>query len=437
MHLRLMAGWVLVGLCVLGAAQSLSTGEQAPVVFEGRELARVLALSPLPEPELDRTNRFDGQAAAERLGHRLFFDKGLSASAEVSCASCHDPSKEFSDAQPVPETPALFPQGTRRTPSLWNVAQGHWFFHDGRADSLWAQALGPLESAFEMASDRLAILHYIAGEDSLRAEFEALAGPLPKLEQSERFPAHARPDRRAPQAPHALRWGAMAEADREAVNRSFSAVGKLLAAYERRLVKNNSPFDRFVAGLRAGQQVASDHYPQAAQRGLRLFLGKGNCRLCHNGPNFSDGEFHGLGLGARGGGMPTDPGRYSGLPDLLASEFRASGVFSDDPSGERARNARGLVRSPANWGEFKTASLRNVAGRGPYMHAGQFDTLREVLHFYSTLEGAAPLHQHQEQILTARDFTDAELVDLESFLVSLSGEASPGPWLAVPVAVPD
>ncbi len=427
-HASTLPGVFVAALLGLAAAGGQDGEDSEAVEFSDRERQRILRLSPLEAPPLDATNRFDGDPRAELLGRFLFFDAALSANGEVSCATCHDPRTELSDTEPVAKGLGV---GTRRTPSLWNVASQRWFFHDGRADSLWSQALGPIENPLEMGGSRTAVAHRIAREPALRAAFEELRGPLPELEDGARFPARAHPDPRRPDAAHARAWAAMAPADREAIDRLFSDVGKVIAAYERGFVSRDAPFDRFVEGLREDDAAKRESLGAAARRGLKLFLGKGRCRLCHNGPAFTDGEFHGLGLAARGGGMPTDPGRYAGVPALLADPFNAAGRFSDAPEGERAARLEGMVAGPANWGEFKTPSLRNVARRPPFMHGGQFEDLAAVLHFYSTLEGAAPLHQHQEQVLTAREFTEGERTDLAAFLESLTG-APPAPELLAP-----
>ncbi len=411
--------FVLVSLALVVGSRSDGEAPELPV-FSASELRQLQRLSPLGAPPLDETNRFSGDARAAKLGQRLFFEPGLSVNGEVSCATCHDPAKSFSDGLRVPNT---LGQGTRRTPPLWNLAYGRWYFHDGRSDSLWSQALQPIENPIEMGGDRLAVLHTIDADERLRVEFEALCGDLPELEDDQRFPAHARPVPGDPAHPHAVAWASMSAADQHAVNRAFADVGKLIAAYERLLVSTDAPFDSFVRGLVEGDAELRAALTPAAQRGARLFLGKGQCRLCHNGPNFSDGEFHGLGLAPAGGGLPQDPGRYGGVEALLADPFNTRGAFSDAPEGQRARTIEGLSRSAASWGEFKTPSLREVTRRGPYMHAGQFATLEEVLHFYSTLEGSAPLHQHQEQVLRPRDFSAVELGELAAFLESLEGAA--------------
>ena len=420
-----------LGLACLAllASLSLATQDDAPPTFSERDRARIAKLSPVGLPPLDPTNRFSGDERAARLGQQLFFEPALSRGGEHACASCHVPEKGFTDGRPVA---VALGEGTRRTPPLWNLAYGRWYFHDGRADSLWAQALGPLENPLEMGNDRVAVLRVIASRADLREPFEGLRGPLPPLEDAARFPAHARPQRGAEPDEASRAWEAMSEADREATNRAFADVGKMLAAYERQLVSRDAPFDRFVEGLLEGDAEKRAALSSSAQRGLQLFLGKGQCRLCHNGPNFTDGEFHGLGLAPRGGGMPTDPGRYAGVERLLADPFNATGPYSDAPEGEAARSLAGLGRTAASWGEFKTPSLREVTRRAPFMHAGQLATLDEVLRFYSTLEGAAPLHQHQEQILQPRDFSEEELADLLAFLASLEGAPLPAELLEPP-----
>jgi len=406
-------------------------GGAAPVVleFSERELRHMRRLTTLGETPLDATNRFDGDPRAEHLGRYLFFDAGLSRDGDVACATCHDPALGFSDGKPVAETLA---KGTRRTPPLWNLAWGHWFFHDGRADSLWSQAVAPIENEIEMGGDRMAALRHVAGDPELRAAFEELRGPLPELDDRARFPERARPADGDAARPEVAAWRGMEPEDRAAVEGAFSDLGKLIAAYERRLVSRDSRFDRFAIALLGGDPAGRAALTLQEQRGLRLFLGKGRCLMCHHGPNFSDGEFHGLGLPERLGGMPTDPGRYEGVPKLLADPFNATGRHSDEREGERGLQLRGLVAGPANWGEFKTPSLRNVGERDFFMHAGQFDSLRGVLEFYSTLEGAAPLHQHQEQVLRPREFSEEEIDDLEAFLRSLQGRPLPAELLRAP-----
>jgi cytochrome c peroxidase len=160
----------------------------------------------------------------------------------------------------------------------------------------------------------------------------------------------------------------------------------------------------------------------AAQRGLKLFVGRAGCRLCHPGPRFTDDEFHDLGLAPRGGGTRRDPGRYGGLELLLQDPFRASGRYSDAPDGARARELEHLVAAQETWGQFKTPSLRNVARTAPYGHDGKFAALEDVLRFYSTLEGAASGH-HGERVLRPLGLDEREIADLVAFLGALTDES--------------
>ena len=228
----------------------------------------------------------------------------------------------------------------------------------------------------------------------------------------------------------------MSEQDREAVNRIFANLGKAIAAYERKLVSRRSPFDRFAEGLATGDvERMNAALSPSAQRGLELFISpRAGCTLCHNGPNFSDGEFHSIGVPPAGGGLPTDPGRYVGVEVLRRDPFNALGSFSDAPDGSTAARTGSIANGPHNWGNFKTPTLRNVARTAPYMHQGQFATLDEVLHYYSTLEGAVQLDHHQEQILKPLQLSEQEREDLRAFLESLTDEGIDPALLEAPDA---
>jgi cytochrome c peroxidase len=400
-----------------GAPQDPVAAPESLAGFSAEELRKILTHAPLGEPPPDETNAALAHPLAARLGQRLFFDPRVSRDGDRSCATCHVPEKGFADGLAVGEGLGVL---TRNTPSLWNVAYGRWYFWDGRADSLWSQALQPTESELELGGDRAAIAHLIHGDPLLRADYEAVFGPLPELSDRARFPAHARPVPAGPAHPHQRSFDAMAEADRNAIDRVFANYGKALAAYQSRLVSRRSAFDVFAEGLRDGDPAKLAALGAAERRGLALFVGKGRCRMCHAGPNFSDGEFHGTGVAPLGGGTPFDPGRYAGAGLLLADAFNSTGVFSDDAQGPRATQVRTLARGPESWGEFKTPSLRNVALTAPYMHQGQFATLSEVVRFYSTLEGSAPPGHHQEQVLQPLGLGADEQADLVAFLASLT-----------------
>jgi cytochrome c peroxidase len=381
------------------------------------ERAVIVTLSPLPQPPPDPTNAVADNPAAARLGQWLFFERGFSADGSVSCATCHDPARGFADGKPLGHG---IGDSQRHTAALWNVAHNRWYFWDGRADSLWAQALQPFESPTELASSRIELVRAVHADTELRTAYERQFDPMPPMSEVGRFPPAGRPVADGPDHPHNQAWLSMRPADRDAVTRAFVNLGKSIAAYERRIVSRESPFDRFVDALRRNDPVAARQYPAAAQRGLKLFIGRGNCRLCHSGPNFTDGEFHDTLLPTADGGPPSDPGRYRGAERVLADPFNALGVYSDARSGAAAAKIEFLANGPQNWGLFKTPTLRNVALTAPYMHHGRLETLRDVVVHYSTLPNARPSH-HPERILVRLNLSDDEIDDLVAFLESLTG----------------
>ncbi|MBG84045.1 MAG: hypothetical protein CMJ40_05805 [Phycisphaerae bacterium] len=388
----------------------------ATTPFTDTERRRIAGLSGSLESTPDTTNKVWNDPAAALLGQRLFFDTGFSLNDQVSCATCHDPATGFADGKPLPTGLA---KGSRHTPSLLNVAGQRWFFWDGRADTLWSQALHPFERAEEFGSNRLAVLHRVHDDPVLRREYESVFGPMPPLDDHVRFPSDASPDAER-DSTVSTAWEAMSKADQQACNRAFSNLGKAIAAYEHRLVPPPSRFDEFVTAMLADDSEAMAEYPEDARRGLRLFIGEAGCRQCHFGPLLSDLEFHNTGIPPGHGGLPKDAGRWEGIKLLQANPFRASGQFSDDQESIRALSTDSLARNSELWGAFRTPSLRNLNQTAPYMHQGQFESLREVLVFYNTLEEMVVLDHHQETVLQPLGFTENQLDDLESFLMTLS-----------------
>ena len=148
-----MRGLALVSLGLLSGCQP----EEELLVPALREGFSGYTLSPGEVPD-DPTNPYDTDARAAHLGRWLFFDAGLSIDGEMSCASCHLPDRAFQDGRAV--APGTLHLG-RNTPTVVGSARRRWFFWDGRADSLWSQALHPLEGEAEFASDRVALAHYM------------------------------------------------------------------------------------------------------------------------------------------------------------------------------------------------------------------------------------------------------------------------------------
>lgn len=407
------------------AAAGWRATDDAAVEFTESEVRRILRLSPPGgpgPPPPDETNQYAEVDAASHLGRYLFFETRFSTNGQIGCVTCHQPALAFTDGKQLAQG---LGDVARHSPTLLNVAYSRWFFWDGRADSLWSQALEPIEAANEMGGNRMRCAHLVHDDRQLRAAYTAIFGPMPDLTDEARFPPDAREVPRDRTHPHHLAWIAMTADDRQAVNRVYANLGKAIAAYVRRLISNDSPFDRFVSGLRDGDRERLAAISPAAKRGLKLFVGRANCTLCHMGPNFTDGEFHNIAIPPLNGQLPVDSGRYRGIEKLKRSEFKASGIYSDAPAGRAARRTASLANGPDNWGNFKTPSLRNVARTAPYMSQGQFATLGEVLHYYSTLENAVQLDHHQEQVLTPLEFTDQETTDLLAFLESLTGASIP------------
>ena len=385
------------------------------ISFSQAEIKRILQheLGAVPA---DPTNRVADHPGAAHLGQFLFFEKRFSANGEISCATCHDPETDFVEGASL--ATGLQPLA-RHTQSLWNVAYNRWFFWDGRADTLWAQALDPFENDKEFGSNRMKIAHIVARDPQLRQAYEKVFGPMPAFESRERFPSDARPVSGQPNHPHQAAWDLLSKDDQAAVNQVFANIGKAIAAYERKLIARDSPFDRFVEGLKNNDPAKMAALPIAAQRGLKLFIGDANCRLCHTGPNFTDGEFHNNGVPVDRS-LPPDAGRFEGIGLLKGNVFNAIGPLSDDLSNQVALKTKSLINSAETWGQFKTPGLRNVGRTAPYMHHGQFETLREALDFYSTLEGQVLIGHHQETLLKPVGLSEQQIADLEAFLESLS-----------------
>lgn len=396
---------------LLALAWAAAAAEPASPFTEA-ELGVILSLSPLPPPPRDSTNRVDGDAAAIALGRSLFLDPRLSGDGTTACSTCHDPAKSWADGKPVAVAAGT---GKRNTPSLWNVAHNRWFFWDGRADSLWSQALKPIEDPAEMNGSRARVLRLVASDLQLRSRYEAAFGPVPQLADAKAFPPLATPLASEPERRAA--WWSMASTDRETVSAHFANIGKAIAAFVATITTGSAPFDRFVDDLRAGR-ARSGEISESAQRGLRIFIGKGGCVLCHSSPSFTNKEFHDTRVPA---GAAADPGRVDGATRLLEDEFIAAGPFSDDADGARAQQLYFLNGGAGQLGHFKTPSLRNVAATAPYMHAGQLATLDAVVRHYSTLADAAPPADsaHVEALIRPLNLTEQEIADVVAFLESL------------------
>jgi cytochrome c peroxidase len=164
-----------------------------------------------------------------------------------------------------------------------------------------------------------------------------------------------------------------------------------------------------------------------AKRGLKVFLGKGECVECHSGPMFADNEFHNIGLAQAGPNVPaSDFGRYQDVPGLLASPFNTSTVYSDDVTTGKLTT---LAQAESQRGQFRTKSLRGLAGAAPYMHSGQLATLEAVVDYYATGGNSPADAGAKDARIKPLGLTPGEAADLVAFLKTLDGEPVPAPLL--------
>jgi len=376
--IRALLGALLL-CCSAGAGAQL-------LDFTDAETRAILRHGPWPAPwSRDPSNRVSGSAAAIELGERMFFDPRLSSSGQVLCATCHVPYRAWQDGRARAFGLA---DTERNTQSLLDVRYQRWFGWDGAGDSLWAQSVRPILEPREMGGSVAQAAALVRGDAELSCRFEKVFGaPVPAAD--------------------------------EAV---LAGIGKALAAFQETLLSGRSPFDEFRDALSRSDLSSMKKYPEAAQRGLRIFIGRGNCGACHVGPAFSNGEFHDTGVPffVAGG---VDSGRHGGIRKLRANTFNLLGAYNDDRGGSSAVKTRQVAEEHRNFGEFKSPSLRNVARTAPYMHNGSLATLAEVVRHYSEINPDR-LHSDGEALLKPLRLSAGESADLVAFLESLSESAS-------------
>lgn len=378
------AGFVFFTNAICDASEKWSARERAQIDS--------LSIDKLGAPPLDPSNRFADDPNAAALGEKIFNDPRFSANGKVSCASCHRADYGFTDD--LPRAVGIAESGRRTMPAV-GMAWQRWFFWDGRADSLWSQALEPLVNPVEHGISRNRCAQLI--QEHYLEDFQNVFGNAPEFDASEisdKIP----------------------EAERDQITEIYVNTGKAIAAFVRTIRPDLTSFDVYARALSEGDEEGLNSLTKLQKEGLRLFIGKAQCINCHNGPLFSNGEFHHVGIPDSG---EPDLGRGAVVGTLREAEFSYFSRWSDADAEKHGDHVRFLNADAARYRQaFKTPSLRGVADRPPYMHAGQFATLGAVLEHYREVSGKGVVDE-----IFHSELSDDDLVKLEAFLKSLSLKA--------------
>jgi cytochrome c peroxidase len=334
----------------------------------------------------DPSNRASGRPEAIALGRRLFFDTRLSKDGQRSCATCHDPAKAFADGRPRSFGIALV---DRNAIALANLGLNRWFGWAGAGDSLWAQSIRPILDPKELGLTPEEVRARVAADAALASAYAQVLGSA----------------------------AASDEAELVLVN-----IAKALAAFQETIVTGRTAFDAFRDALEIGDARALGRYPVAAQRGAKLFVGKGRCSVCHFGPNFTNGEFEDIGVPYFAEKGRVDTGRYGGIAALKASPFTLLGRYNDDPARAPGLATRHVEPLHRNWGEFRVPSLRNVARTAPYMHNGSLAALADVVRHYSEVNEERLHGLPGQTLVRPLRLTPQERADLVAFLETLASD---------------
>jgi cytochrome c peroxidase len=332
-------------------ADSLFTEDMMDMLHD----MRLPAGGPPPDP----TNAKGDDPAAAAFGKSLFDDTLLTPSG-VSCSKCHSEADHFTDGIPQSVGVATV---DRNSPDIQLAAWGRWQFWDGRADTLWMQALGPPENPKEMAGSRLYIVHQIKAR--YQTTYEAIFGALPA--NLDTLPADGKPGD--------AQYDALSQADKDAVTRVYVNAGKSIAAFERSLRVKPNALDAYIDGDLTALVPLE-------KKALHHFFVSG-CPQCHWGPRLTDDAFHVIRMPTgRQDGAP-DRGRIDVLAGLAAAEFNAASKWSDSPA-----SAKNLVfdpnAAPNMLGAFKTPPLRGAAQTAPFGHGGKLAGTIDVSKHYGT-----------------------------------------------------
>ncbi len=405
------------GTALLSAAFS-----QQQAIWTPKELLtmRGLSLDRLEAKPSEHGNRYLSDSGAIALGHQLFYDPRLSDNGENSCATCHQPSMQYVDNLARAEGKGI---GTRKTPTIVGSAFNTWYFWDGRADSSWSQALGPIENSLELANTRVGAARLITTK--YRASYEVIFGKLPSDSFWDDLPMAASPTGSPEQR---REWQRLAPEKRNVINRIFVNVGKSLAAFQAQFRPAQARFDEYLDTItRDKNEAPLGILTKEEIAGFKLFMGKARCIECHTGPRLTDDDFHNTAVPTPKDLQP-DNGRAGALGQLGQSGFGCRSVYSDDIS--QCPEVKEDDSRDRMLGAFRTPSLRNVSNHGPFMHSGQFRTLLEVVAHYNQ----APTAEIGRTPLQRLNLSVLEQKQLVAFLKTLATEKpdAPAPLLETP-----
>lgn len=338
--------------------------------------------APLGLPEVPIPADNPQSEAKVTLGDKLFHDKRFSATGEVSCATCHEREKGFTDHLRVSEGINKL-TGTRNAPTVINAAYLETQFWDGREPSLEEQSAQPFLNPVEMAlPDHEPIQKIVRSDPEYTRLFKAAFGK-----------------------------------SGEAI--SMNEVKKAIASFERTVVFGNSPFDRYMYGSEKNAMTP------AQIRGLKVFTGQGRCVSCHvieqTQALFTDNRFHNIGVGFM---------RIKGKEEETGAEFLKSKragtdvdvtVLTAEKLSELGRFA--VTENISEVGAFKTSTLRNIAVTPPYMHDGSLQTLEDVVDFYDIggrMKEKDPFSSFQSGGIRPLNLSEQQADDLVEFLKALT-----------------
>jgi cytochrome c peroxidase len=404
------------------------------------------------KPPANPSNRVADDPGAAKLGKKFFFDPRFSGAlgaandgasggslgkagdlGKVACYGCHQIELGGADRRSRTPTSLGSNYGLRNAPTVinaafWDVADGGWQLWDGRKDSLWALALGPMEGANEHAGTRLQYAHHVYNK--YRAEYEQVFGAMPNMLETLdgqpidptgsnlRFKYNGKPGQ--------PNFDNMPMEDKVAINRFYSNVGKAIEAYERLLVSPSfepSKFDYLIEKNFEVDLTDPMAMTPAAIRGAKLFIGKAACNECHRGPMFTDFKFHNIGCPQQGQNVPAiDVGRQGKGMFMKNDPMNRAGAFSDfvDDTHINALMEQEATVSNLLLGSFRTPTLRNIERTQPYMHDGVYTNLWDVVEHYNFGGGTGTFSGRKEAAIAPLLLDDGELDDIVEFLRSLS-----------------